>query len=664
MKRSFLNTLIMLMALSLAACQVPPPAATPGEAAPAAVNTASVPTLPPTLPPTEPPTLAPTSTLTPSPVPTEAPLPTATPLPSPASFSLHPSEGHNLLPPAQDKALNSTYQDPGAVVYHDGAFHMFYNSSNDYPPSLVNIIYATSPDGYSWTRVSETPVLAEADLPYPAHSFLAAAALVEPDGTWVLYFYTRDTNATTPPSCIGRATARDPRGPWKIHPTPVLEPDPAGWDSTALQRPDVVRFKDTYYLYYTGIGPGNARGMIGLATSTDGIHFTRYDDPATTDDPFAHSDPIFRPADTNLGDAKLKYPRVRVTPDGWLLFYHASEGSLRRPQINLATSPDGIHWTPDPRGPVFAPKTYGEGGFQNLFLTTPVYANDGYYLFMELTYGGRTYINLATHAGRLFAGDQAAGISDPLLEPRRVDAKGVPMLLIPAGQFEMGAEGGANGPHHPVVLSDYYLDQYEVSNRLFAAFLNELGNQEEAGKTWLDVARNSEGRLHAVNGVWKPDPGYEDHPVVEVTWYGANAFCAWRGARLPSEAEWEKAARGTDGRSYPWGEEITCDLVNYSKCGFEDTQPVDSYPAGASPFGVFNLAGNVSEWTADWYRAYPAELVVNPLNLEDGQGRVRVVRGGSWFSTAVYLRSYHRNYEFTPLSSFSNLGFRCAAGVR
>ncbi len=246
------------------------------------------------------------------------------------------------------------------------------------------------------------------------------------------------------------------------------------------------------------------------------------------------------------------------------------------------------------------------------------------------------------------------------------DSSGTAMVLVPAGQFTMGdpvATSGVNTPLHPVQLSEYYIDKYEVTNQQFADFLNDQGNQEESNATWLDEsAANVEGHLHQMDGVWTPDEGFANHPVVEVTWYGAQAYCNWRGARLPTEAEWEKAARGEqDTRSYPWGEDIGCDLANYNACGLAVTVPVDQYPAGVSPYGIYNMSGNVSEWTADYLSTYTADLAVDPSSPEILTRNIKIVRGGSWYSGGTYLRIFHRNTEFSPTVSFSNLGFRCAA---
>jgi len=253
--------------------------------------------------------------------------------------------------------------------------------------------------------------------------------------------------------------------------------------------------------------------------------------------------------------------------------------------------------------------------------------------------------------------------STPVPLPAQIrDDFGFPMVLVPAGPFVMGSEQGlGDAPPHTVTLDAYYIDQYEVTNAQFAAFLNELGNQDEGGTPWVDVS-STYGYLQQVDGAWQPDEGYADHPVVEVTWFGAKAFCAWRGARLPTEAEWEKAARGTDERTFPWGEEISCDYANYRACAINGSLPAGSHPDGVSPYGVHDMAGNVAEWTADWYAYdyYKDSPAANPRGPEESTGDHVASRGGSWYSSATYLRTFHRNHEFTSTSTLRNVGLRCA----
>lgn len=247
------------------------------------------------------------------------------------------------------------------------------------------------------------------------------------------------------------------------------------------------------------------------------------------------------------------------------------------------------------------------------------------------------------------------------------EMNGVPMVYVPGGPFEMGSEdvGSYERPIHTVTLDDFYIDQYEVTNAEFAAFLNELGNQTEGGAAWLG-ADSRIVDIQQTDGVWQADKGFGDHPVVETTWYGAAAYCEWRGARLPTEAEWEKAARGTDGRTYPWGEGLDCGHAQYVICG-GSTVPAGSFPDGASPYGAFDMAGNAAEWVADWFsdRYYFGSPPENPLGPMVGSSRV--VRGGSWRSfvssgtlaSGTSVRSAHRG-RLDPSQVSEYVGFRCA----
>jgi formylglycine-generating enzyme required for sulfatase activity len=232
------------------------------------------------------------------------------------------------------------------------------------------------------------------------------------------------------------------------------------------------------------------------------------------------------------------------------------------------------------------------------------------------------------------------------------------MVYVPAGEFEMGSTEGDSDeqPVHDVTLDGFWIDKHEVTNAQFAAFLNEEGNQEEGGVTWLDV--EDENCLVEKSGEeFQPKSGYADHPVVKVSWYGARAYAEWVGGRLPTEAEWEYAARGPEGRIYPWGDdEPTCDLAQYRGCS-GDTVPVDSLPNGASWCGALNMAGNVWEWVADWYDGdyYARSPSENPGGPE--YGSVRVVRGGSFYHPGNLVRCAFRNW-YSPNHRLINYGFR------
>jgi sulfatase modifying factor 1 len=247
-----------------------------------------------------------------------------------------------------------------------------------------------------------------------------------------------------------------------------------------------------------------------------------------------------------------------------------------------------------------------------------------------------------------------------------VDQRGAAMVLVPAGEFLMGSDSwsGSEKPSHKVYLDSYYIDQFEVSNSAFVEFLNEVGNQIEgvAGKAHWVEENDPDLNIFRMDVVWQVTPGRENHPMNEVTWFGARAFCEWRQARLPSEAEWEKAARGTDGRTYPWGDaEPTCEMANFAGC-YYGSVPVDSYPDWISPYGVYNMAGNVHEWTNDWYEDdyYANSPYENPTGPENGD--YKVFRGASWFNANFQTRTTYR-YPKLPVLTYMANGFRCAKNV-
>lgn len=266
-----------------------------------------------------------------------------------------------------------------------------------------------------------------------------------------------------------------------------------------------------------------------------------------------------------------------------------------------------------------------------------------------------------------------------LNEPR-IGKDGMVLLLVRAGEFSMGSIKSLDAfadpdeiPQHTVYIDNYWIDQNEVSNAQFARFLSAKGNQVEGGAPWL-VTSSGFPHIRLVNGQWSIDTGFASHPVVGVTWYGANAYCDWAGRRLPTEAEWEKAARGLDGRFYPWGDgKPSGTQANFAdkslnrtwsdrtvNDGYEFTAPVGSYPAGMSVFKALDMSGNVWEWVADFYdEAWYSQAGTWRNPTGPSTGTYRVARGGGWANEAVDLRAADR-YKNSPINVDGDLGFRCA----
>jgi formylglycine-generating enzyme required for sulfatase activity len=218
------------------------------------------------------------------------------------------------------------------------------------------------------------------------------------------------------------------------------------------------------------------------------------------------------------------------------------------------------------------------------------------------------------------------------------------MVYVPAGEFQMGSEDGPSEeqPAHMVALDEFWIDQTEVTNAQYARCV-------EAG-----ICEPPTNNASNTRSSYYDNPTYANYPVIWVSWEHAETYAKWAGGRLPAEAEWEYAARGSDGSMYPWGNQAPdCTLANFDACE-GDTTPVKSHPGGASWVGAFDMAGNVLEWTADWYGPYSASRLENPNGPATGENRV--VRGGAWDTNAELVRAPHRwGY---PYYSDNSLGFR------
>jgi len=232
--------------------------------------------------------------------------------------------------------------------------------------------------------------------------------------------------------------------------------------------------------------------------------------------------------------------------------------------------------------------------------------------------------------------------------PRNItDSKGVEMVLVSSvASFEMGTEmqDGDERPPHMVFLDNYYIDKYEVTNALYKLCV----------ETKACIPPTNTGRFN--------NPLYSQHPVVYVDWNMSQTYCEWRSARLPTEAEWEKAAKSLNGGGYPWGWDENNTYADFKQIP-GDTKPVGSYPLGVSPYGGYDMAGNVYEWVADWYSAsyYAVSPARNPTGPESGE--YRVLRGGTWcYDGRCQLNSTIRE-GYDPSNSWNSVGFRCAKSI-
>ena len=247
---------------------------------------------------------------------------------------------------------NDRGTDGGAIIYHDGLFHMFHNGFRTWPGDSV-LRYSTSTDGLNWEAASDQPVFTTAEVDYAEVMMAVSSGLVLEDGTWVLYFFTWQTlSIQYGPGEIGRATASAPTGPWTPDPEPILIQGSAGeWDSGQLSIPSVVQLGDgTFRMVYTASDESGFM-QIGMATSDDGIVWSKYDDPSTTEAPYAESDPVLLAGESGEWDDNAVYqPNIILTSDGWVMVYKSF--SSRGSDIGIATSDDGFIWTKFAANPI------------------------------------------------------------------------------------------------------------------------------------------------------------------------------------------------------------------------------------------------------------------------------------------------------------------------
>lgn len=225
------------------------------------------------------------------------------------------------------------------------------------------------------------------------------------------------------------------------------------------------------------------------------------------------------------------------------------------------------------------------------------------------------------------------------------------MVEIPAGQFRMGGTEGDpdEAPEHPVYLDTYYIDKTEVTQAEYQQYVN----MTKRGKPFIPVFEDD------ISKITKPDL-----PAVGMSWRDAAEYCKWAGKRLPTEAEWEKAARGESRRRFPWGDDLGIKRANTdgAEDGFKYLAPPRSFELGRSPYGVYDMTGNVAEWVADTYdeHYYGKSIYRNPQGPPDGE--VKVIRGGSWRETSHGARLAKR-FQAKLLRTDSTIGIRCARDV-
>lgn len=278
---------------------------------------------------------------------------------------------------------------------------------------------------------------------------------------------------------------------------------------------------------------------------------------------------------------------------------------------------------------------------QRIFWLTPV-------VLLVLSACAEPAISVSTTVPTKLSATSALGIGSVMVSEK----DGMKLFYVPAGEFTMGRQNGDDNemPIHAVFLDSFWIDQTEVTNGMYAVCVND-------GVCKLPGSKESLTRSN-----YYGETKYNKYPVIFVDWNMAKTYCEWAGRRLPTESEWEKAARGTDAFNYPWGNAMPDkNLLNYNDV-MGDTTEVGAYPDGASPYGALDMAGNVWEWVNDWFASdyYQNSPISNPTGPASGQ--MHVLRGGSWNVADDIVRSTYRGRH--PSEPNLGIGFRCAANAK
>ncbi|MBI2890820.1 MAG: SUMF1/EgtB/PvdO family nonheme iron enzyme [Nitrospirae bacterium] len=542
-------------------------------------------------------------------------------------------------------------------------------------PQEFNVLQVSR--GLEWAKRSGNPFLSASAVWELAN--VAYPSVVKVSSNYLMYYQGGTSLVATN---IGEATSTDSIT-WKALPFPVVTIGSAGsWDAAAVQQPAVYYDGAKYWLFYGGKKTlSDSTTQLGLATSTNAVEFTKH-----------ASNPLLGGGDSAAWDASTSFPGSVVKEGGeFRLYYTGYEKVNTNPgRIGLATSPDGVAWTRYASNPILW--TGDTGQFDDTSVQNPRVIKVGslWYMFYEgvkksgvMAIGLATSLNgvnwtksdsnpvmSATHSWEVLNQFQGTSV---ILDGEQLKmyyaaltstgakigmAFEIPEVFVPGGPFVMGSDSDeglpTERPEHVVRLSPYWIDRFEVTNAAYKACVDTGPCKDPEGGT------NSATR-----------PGYfgtanfDNHPVLRLTWKQADQYCRWIGKRLPTEAEWEKAARGAypDERLYPWGDsDPSCWPANLEGC-IGDTEPVGARPGGLSPFGLYDMAGNIAEWVGDWadmgfYAVTPTHDPAGPAT-----GSLKLVRGGSWNSAdpKVTVRvSYREASAGSDTFTSEFVGFRCA----